>query len=111
MLGDQADKTKNGLKIGIRRRKAKTVTFAAPTYVDYSDIEYSTDEDDLEAEFLAQQQAAREALQQQAAAQQSVADEDVEDDSAKVEPLKPRAQQKEVKIEPATVDEAEDADV
>ncbi|CAK7228001.1 protein phosphatase regulator [Sporothrix bragantina] len=108
MLGDQAEKTKNPLKSAMRRRKTKNVSFAPPTFVDYSDIDYSTDEEDLEAEYFAQQQQAQQQQQQQeehkeeaqADAQQdkqagAVAGKggaiDEEDDSAKVEPLKTRA--------------------
>lgn len=87
MLGDQAEKTRNPLRSAMKRRKAKTVTFTAPTYVDYSDIDYSTDEEDLEEELLAQQQ-------QQAGNQQASADAEAEDETAKVEPLKPKSQQK-----------------
>ncbi|KIH92175.1 sh3 domain protein [Sporothrix brasiliensis 5110] len=120
MLGDQAEKTKNPLKSAMRRRKTKTVAFAPPTYVDYSDIDYSTDGEDLEAEYFAQQQqsqqqqesqeehkeAAQSDSQQQgqqgqqgqqagAMAGKDVADE--EDETARVEPLKPRAPKENVK--------------
>lgn len=94
MLGDQAEKTRNPLKSAMKRRKAKTVTFTAPTYVDYSDFDYSTDEEDLEAEFLAQQQQQG----QQSGSQQANADPDVEDETARVEPLKPKSQQKDAVI-------------
>ncbi len=108
MLGDQAEKTKNPLKSAMRRRKAKTVTFAAPTYVDYSDIDYSTEEEDLEAEYLAQQQQLQQQQQQQqqqqAGAQQVAVEDEIEDETAKVEPLKPRSQ-KEVKIAEPTKEE------
>ncbi|GAB1320406.1 protein phosphatase regulator [Madurella fahalii] len=86
MLGDQAEKTRNPIKSAMKRRKTKTVQFAAPTYVDYSDIDYSTEEEDVEAEYLAQQQKQQ--------AQQSTGDMEIEDESARVEPLKPRSQAK-----------------
>ena len=93
MLGDQQEKSKATLRTAIRRRK-KTVTFAAPTYVDYSDIDYSTDEEDQEAIFAQQQLAAQQA-REQAANSESKKEEDeaseVEDDSAKVQPLKTRS--------------------
>lgn len=92
MLGDQAEKTRNPLKSAMKRRKAKTVTFTAPTYVDYSDIDYSTDEEDLEAEALAQQQQQA----QQSGSQEASGEPEIEDETAKVEPLKPKSQQKEV---------------
>ncbi|KAM7195002.1 hypothetical protein V8F20_007728 [Naviculisporaceae sp. PSN 640] len=97
MLGDQAEKTRNPLKSAIKRRKAKTVQFAAGEQVDYYDLDYTTDEEDLEAEFFAQQQAQQ---AQEAAAQQSAAEQEIEDETAKVEPLRPRGQQKEAKNDP-----------
>lgn len=46
MLSDNAhERTKNPLKKAMRRRNAKTVAFAAPTYVEASDYDYSTDEE------------------------------------------------------------------
>jgi len=91
MLGDQAEKTKNPLKKAIRRRNAKTVTFAAPTYVEASDVDYSTDEEDGEGEYYGEQEQ-----QQQAEAQQQNPEED---EIVAVEPLKPRAELREVKSE------------
>ncbi|KAH8880460.1 hypothetical protein GQ53DRAFT_538536 [Thozetella sp. PMI_491] len=103
MLGDQAEKSRNPLKSAMKRTKRKTVQFAGNTYVDYSDIDYSTEEEDLEAEYLAQQQQQQsqqqQAQQAQTASQQANGDGELEDESAKVEPLKPRSVQKEVKIE------------
>lgn len=46
MLGDAPEKSKNPLKKAIRRRNAKTVQFAAPTYVEASDYDYSSDDDE-----------------------------------------------------------------
>lgn len=46
MLGDSMEKSKNPLKKAMRRRNAKTVQFAAPTYVEASDYEYSSEEED-----------------------------------------------------------------
>lgn len=99
MLGDQQEKSKATFKTAIRRRK-KTVTFAAPTYVDYSDIEYSTDEEDQEEIFARQQMAAQQAREQAASAESGKQDgetSEVEDDTARVEPLKMRAP-KEAKV-------------
>jgi hypothetical protein len=114
MLGDTAEKAKNPIKTAIRRRKAKTVTFTAPTYVDYSEIEYSSDEEEPDGDFYAQQQGAQQqgvqqqSQQQQQSAVQSSAAEIVEDDeTAKVEPLKPRAQ-KPVKIAPTESEATKD---
>lgn len=46
MLSDNAEKSRNPLKKAMRRRNAKTVQFAAPTYVEASDYDYSSDEDE-----------------------------------------------------------------
>ncbi|KAH0544351.1 hypothetical protein FGG08_001492 [Glutinoglossum americanum] len=48
MLGDNPEKSKNPLKKAIRRRNAKTVQFAAPTYFEASDIDYSSSEEEGE---------------------------------------------------------------
>jgi hypothetical protein len=45
MLGDNPEKSKNPLKIAIRRRNAKTVQFTAPTYYEPSEYDYSDDEE------------------------------------------------------------------
>ena len=107
MLGDQAEKSKTGFKSAIRRRK-KTVTFAAPTIVNYPDIDYSSSDEDPEELFAQQQHAARLAREQeeQQAAQQA-ADEDMVDETAKVEPLKPRAT-KDLKTSDSAKDNSKD---
>lgn len=46
MLGDNAERSKNPLKKAMKRRAAKTVQFAPPTYVEASDYEYSDEEED-----------------------------------------------------------------
>lgn len=46
MLGDTADSSKNPLKKAMKRRKAKTVQFTAPTFVEASDYDYSSDEEE-----------------------------------------------------------------
>ncbi|OAR00896.1 hypothetical protein LLEC1_00651 [Akanthomyces lecanii] len=81
MLGDQAVKQKSSFKS--IRRKRKTVAFAEPTYVDYSDFDYSTDEEDIEELFGTQPQSARE---QAAQSVQQEGQEGTED--ASVEPLR-----------------------
>ncbi|KAI1144567.1 hypothetical protein F5Y05DRAFT_31105 [Hypoxylon sp. FL0543] len=108
MLGDQAEKTKNPLKTAIMRRKAKTVMFTAPTYVDYSDIDYSTEEEDGDGEKQAQQLDSQQ--EQQASSQQSADDTLEDDESAKVEPLKTRGPQKQAKVESAKTDERDISD-
>lgn len=60
MLGDEEDKKTgnplNPLKKAMKRRNAKTVQFAAPSYVEPSDVEYSSDEDEGNGEYGAQEQ-------------------------------------------------------
>lgn len=48
MLGDNPEKSKNILKKAIRRRAAKTVQFAPPTYVEASEVDYTSEEEDIE---------------------------------------------------------------
>ena len=94
MLGDQAEKSKNPIKKAIRRRNAKTVAFAPPTYVEASDVDYSTDEEDGDEIFYGQN-----VQQEQNTDQQEQKAE--EDEIKAVEPLKPRADLREVKADPA----------
>ncbi|KAI9770390.1 MAG: hypothetical protein M1840_003276 [Geoglossum simile] len=56
MLGDNPEKTKNPLKKAIRRRNAKTVQFAAPTYFEASDIDYSSSEEEGEEDYPANEE-------------------------------------------------------
>ncbi|KAI8305926.1 Tip elongation aberrant protein Tea4 [Colletotrichum sp. SAR11_59] len=108
MLGDQAgEKSKSTFKTALRKKK-KTVAFAPPTFVDYSDIDYSSDEEDMEEMFSQQQGQQQQQQQQQSATQQST--EEAEDETAKVEPLKPRTI-KEVKVaEPTKKEEVAEDD-
>ena len=46
MLSDNSEKSRNPIKKAMRRRNAKTVQFAAPTYVEASDYDYSSDEEE-----------------------------------------------------------------
>lgn len=94
MLGDQAEKSRNPLKIAIRRRNAKTVTFTAPTYVEASDMDYSTDEDEADGEFYGQNGQQEQNGNSQ---EQRIEEEEV----TRVEPLNPRAEIREVKTDPA----------
>ena len=48
MLGDNPEKSKNPLKKAMRRRNAKTVTFADPTYFPSTEKEYSSEEENEE---------------------------------------------------------------
>lgn len=88
MLGDTAAKPKNSF-IGIRRKR-KTVVFAEPTYVDYSDFDYSTDEEDID-ELFGSQGPAQHKQQQDDQGQQQDSQEDIDaqeiEETAKVEPL------------------------
>ncbi|KAK6952945.1 hypothetical protein Daesc_005242 [Daldinia eschscholtzii] len=104
MLGDKAEKPKGAIKTAIRRRK-KTVTFTAPTYVDYSDPEFSSDEEDADSEKELDEQGQQAQKQEQKSS--SVDDASDDDESARVEPLKPKGQQKQVKSDSA---KAEDKD-
>ncbi|UPL03441.1 hypothetical protein LCI18_014375 [Fusarium solani-melongenae] len=114
MLGDQTDKKQPTFKPSIRLRR-KTVTFAAPTYVDYSDFDdYSTDEEDLDDLFgqsttKSTQQQEQKKDTQQATTISVVEDDDSSEESAKVEPLKPRSNVKLV-IEPTKVETVEEED-
>ncbi|KAM5353934.1 hypothetical protein ACJ41O_000584 [Fusarium nematophilum] len=121
MLGDQAEKKQASFKSSIRLRQKK-VSFAAPTYVDYSDFDdYSTDDEDLDDLFAhqttaTQQQKPQQEQQQKKDSQQttttiSVVEDDSSEESAKVEPLKPRTN-KEVKLvaEPTKVETVEEED-
>lgn len=118
MLGDQADKAKNSIKTAMRRRKTKNVSFAAPTFVDYSDYDYDTSDEEDEANnpFAQQQQSQAQQQQQQsqqqtsAGANQTNGDAANDDEAAKVAPLKPRGQQKTVQVvDPAKSDTKEDS--
>jgi hypothetical protein len=105
MLGDQSAQARNPLMTAMRRRK-KTVTFTAPTYVDYSDIDYSDEEGEEEDAQVEQQAAQQGDQQQQTSSQQAATDLIEQDESAKVEPLKPRSQ-KQVKVDITKPEEAD----
>ncbi|KAI9737666.1 MAG: hypothetical protein M1818_005670 [Claussenomyces sp. TS43310] len=86
MLGDQADKPKNPLKKAIRRRNAKAVQFAPPTYFEASENDYSSNGEDGESEYFVQQQSVE--------VQQSDLDDD---EISAVEPLSVRSQTRDAK--------------
>ncbi|KAG9252601.1 SH3 domain-containing protein [Emericellopsis atlantica] len=103
MLGDNAAKQKSSFK-AIRKRW-KSVTFAEPTYVDYTnDFDNSTDEEDIE-ELFGPDAAKQDASQSQTSA--STEDEAAAQESARVEPLKTRKDQ-ETDKEEATVEDDEE---
>ncbi len=106
MLGDQSDKTRNPIMTAMKRRKAKNVSFAPPTVVNYPDIDYSDEEDEEDDGQDSQQASQQEDQQQQSTSQQVTTDVVEEDESAKVEPLKPR-NQKQIKVDPARSEEAD----
>lgn len=81
MLGDNSEKSKNPLKKAMRRRNAKTVNFAAPTYIEASDVEFSSDEDSEHGDFFDDETLDGEEEETQ----------DQNEDIV-VEPLRPRAQ-------------------
>ncbi|XP_014554012.1 hypothetical protein COCVIDRAFT_106160 [Bipolaris victoriae FI3] len=84
MLGDTAEKTKNPLKKAMRRRNAKTVQFAPPTYVEASDYDYSSDEGEGEL-FGGPEPKEMQQQQQQAIAQTG---DSSQDEGLQVQPLK-----------------------
>lgn len=83
MLGDTAEKSKNPLKKAMRRRNAKTVQFAPPTYVEASDYDYSSDEGDGE---LFGGPTPKQVQQQEQQSEQKAEPET--EDGLKVQPLK-----------------------
>ena len=92
MLGDEEDKrtanSLNPLKKAMKRRNVK-VQFAAPSYVEPSDVEYSSDDEEGNGEYGAQEQVSTTA--------QSNDQSNQLDDGAVLEPLKPRGQAREVR--------------
>ena len=92
MLGDEEDKrtanSLNPLKKAMKRRNAK-VQFAAPSYVEPSDVEYSSDDEEGNGEYGAQEQISTTA--------QSNDQSNQVDDGAVSEPLRPRGQVREVR--------------
>jgi hypothetical protein len=85
MLGDNPEKSKNPLKKAMRRRNAKTVTFASPTYFEASDIDYSTDEDQEQGEFAEEEEDISRADTHNTR-------EEIQDEDIVVEPLRMKQQ-------------------
>ena len=102
MLGDQAAKQKNAFK-SIRRRR-KTVTFADPTYVDYSEIDYSSDEDEIEELFGHQQkeQVKQQKEEQQKELQEEQQLQDERQQQSQQQQQDPKDQQQEVEPQKAS---------
>ncbi|KAL9610046.1 MAG: hypothetical protein Q9167_005231 [Letrouitia subvulpina] len=87
MLGDNPEKSKNPLKKAIRRRNGKTVQFAAPTYVEASDMDYSSEEEeDAGEEYLPAEEAKAEPQEQD--------QESADEDATVAEPLNSRGRGK-----------------
>jgi hypothetical protein len=105
MLGDTAEKTKNPLKKAMRRRNAKTVQFAPPTYVEASDYDYSSDEGD--GELFGGPEPKQAQQQQQQEAQQT---EPESQDDLKVQPLKLGGAKKDGRNEGDVEDATQDAE-
>lgn len=94
MLSDAPEKSRNPLKKAMKRRNGKTVQFAAPTYVEASDVEYSTEEEDEEGEgeYLPNEEERPE--------NQESDQEPRQDDTAVVELLKTGSREVDTTIEP-----------
>ncbi|KAL8717232.1 MAG: hypothetical protein Q9225_005506 [Loekoesia sp. 1 TL-2023] len=94
MLSDAPEKSRNPLKKAIKRRNGKTVQFAAPTYVEASDVEYSTEEDeeDGDGEYLPNEEERPE--------NQEPEPESRQDETTIVEPLKSGSREADNTIEP-----------
>ncbi|KAL9027692.1 MAG: hypothetical protein Q9196_003819 [Gyalolechia fulgens] len=88
------EKSRNPLKKAMKRRNGKTVQFAAPTYVEASDVEYSTEEEDEggEGEYLPNEEERPE--------NQGSDQEPRQDDTAVVEGLKTGTRAVDRTIEP-----------
>ncbi|OAL71198.1 hypothetical protein A7D00_4861 [Trichophyton violaceum] len=88
MLGDNAEKSKNPLRIAMRRRHGKTVTFNEPLCFEAQEvpIDYSTGSEEEEEHEIHEKSAHTKQQQQQDASRK---DEDME-----IEPLRPKQQQK-----------------
>ncbi len=93
MLGDTAEKSKNPLKKAMRRRNAKTVQFAPPTYVEASDYDYSSDEGEGE---LFGGPEPKQMQQQQAATQEA---DSAHEENLEVQPLKVNGARKDVQTD------------
>ncbi|CAN9387326.1 unnamed protein product [Alternaria alternata] len=103
MLGDTAEKSKNPLKKAMRRRNAKTVQFAPPTYVEASDYDYSSDEGEGE---LFGGPEPKQLQQQQAATQDGDA---AQEENLQVQPLKVNGAKKDGQTEGDARSSSEDS--
>ncbi|KAJ5917630.1 hypothetical protein N7466_011184 [Penicillium verhagenii] len=101
MLGDNNEKSKNPLKKAMRRRNAKTVNFAPPTYIEASDVEYSSDEDSEHGDFFNDDETET--------VESEEGDSQDQSEDITVEPLRPKGQ-KEKPTEQAEVKRSEDSE-
>lgn len=84
MLGDNPEKSRNPLKKAMRRRNAKAVAFAEPTYYDAPIRDYSSDEGSLDGETLHSEEIAEDHNDDQ---------QDISSDIKPIEPLQIRSSQ------------------
>ncbi|OCL13622.1 hypothetical protein AOQ84DRAFT_97015 [Glonium stellatum] len=103
MLGDTAEKSKNPLKKAMRRRNAKTVQFAAPTYVEASDYDYSSDEENGDDEIFGNGDSHQREDSQDGSEQD-------QDEIMAVEPLKINGAKKEAKSAAADAEPRESSE-
>lgn len=103
MLGDNPEKSKNPLKKAMRRRNAKTVTFASPTYFEASDVDYSSEEEHGDGEEVEEEEETSRADPQDT-------QEDVRDESMVVEPLRPKPHKEKAPSESEVASEDQQSD-
>ncbi|KAF3483658.1 SH3 domain protein [Arthroderma uncinatum] len=108
MLGDNAEKSKNPLRIAMRRRHGKTVTFNDPLCFEAEEvpIDYSTgseeeedrflEDDDEEEEEEEEEEEDDEVHEKSARANKQQQEASRKDDDMAVEPLRPKQHQKEL---------------
>jgi hypothetical protein len=104
MLGDNPEKSKNPLKKAMRRRNAKTVTFASPTYFEASDIDYSSEEEEEDDGEDAEEE------EETGRADPQSTQEDLRDESMLVEPLRPKPHKEKVSGEAEAASEDQQSD-
>lgn len=107
MLGDNAEKSKNPLRIAMRRRHGKTVTFNEPLCFEAEEapIDYSTGSEEEEEHFLEDDEEDEEEDEEEEehevheksahTKQQQQQDASRKDEGMGIEPLRPKQQQKE----------------
>ncbi|KAF7189194.1 Tip elongation aberrant protein Tea4, partial [Pseudocercospora fuligena] len=86
MLSDNSEKSRNPLKKAMRRRNAKTVQFAAPTYVEASDYDYSTEDEEQMIEPYGDEKPAEDDKKEEPQAEP--------EEAKKAEPVHPEAERR-----------------